>query len=79
LEVRVPERYLADMVVSDEVNRQIAVTLQEFQSRRILQTALLSPRHKLLFYGPPGCGKTALESLDQSISPPNRERFGLGT
>jgi SpoVK/Ycf46/Vps4 family AAA+-type ATPase len=59
LEVRVPERYLADMVVSDEVNRQIAVTLQEFQSRRILQTALLSPRHKLLFYGPPGCGKTA--------------------
>lgn len=59
LEVRIPERYLADMVVSDEVNKQIAVTLQEFQSRCILQTAGLEPRHKLLFYGPPGCGKTA--------------------
>lgn len=58
LDIRSPDRYLADIVLSEELQRQVEITLQEFQASFVLQTYGLQPRRKLLFCGPPGCGKT---------------------
>jgi SpoVK/Ycf46/Vps4 family AAA+-type ATPase len=58
VDVRAPERYLDDIVLSDTLHQQIAIILDEFRSSSVLQTYGLHPRRKLLFCGPPGCGKT---------------------
>jgi len=57
-DIRSPERYLDDIVLEESIQQQIDVILEEFRAGAILQTYRLQPRHKLLFCGPPGCGKT---------------------
>lgn len=58
VEVRSPDRYLPDIILSEDVVEQIDIILDEFRASDILQTYSLQPRRKLLFCGPPGCGKT---------------------
>ena len=58
LEIRSPDRYLMDIVLSDDVKQQVDIILEEFQAKAVLQTYGLQPIGKLLFCGPPGCGKT---------------------
>jgi SpoVK/Ycf46/Vps4 family AAA+-type ATPase len=57
-EIKSPDRYLSDLVIGDKLKQQIEVVIEEFHSSAILKTYGLQPRHKLLFFGPPGCGKT---------------------
>jgi SpoVK/Ycf46/Vps4 family AAA+-type ATPase len=58
LEVRSSERYLADIVLRPEVAEQVRTVLSEYRATSLLSTHGLQPRRRLLFCGPPGCGKT---------------------
>jgi SpoVK/Ycf46/Vps4 family AAA+-type ATPase len=57
-ELRSADRYLDDIVLNDDVREQVDNIIREFSASEILRTYGLSPRRKLLFAGPPGCGKT---------------------
>ncbi len=58
LEIRTPQRYLDDLIVSPELRDQIDIVLNEYRSIQVLQSNNLNARQKLLLAGPPGCGKT---------------------
>lgn len=53
-----PVRRLEDAVLSDENSSIINEILQEHHRREVLRSHGLSPVDRLLFCGPPGCGKT---------------------
>ena len=59
LEVRHPDRFFRELVISETQRRSLTRVIQEFRSWDILEANGLIPSHKLLFCGPPGCGKTA--------------------
>jgi SpoVK/Ycf46/Vps4 family AAA+-type ATPase len=46
------------MVLSPEVQARIERIVEEFRARAILARHGLAPKSRLLFVGPPGCGKT---------------------
>jgi SpoVK/Ycf46/Vps4 family AAA+-type ATPase len=58
LEIRTPQRYLDELIVSPELREQIDIVLEEYRAIQVLQTNNLRARQKLLLAGPPGCGKT---------------------
>ncbi len=58
LEIRQPRRGLADIILNEENQREIDGILREYLRSDILRTHNLRPRSRLLFCGPPGCGKT---------------------
>lgn len=58
VEVRTPRRFFEEMILSEENRQIIAGLLQEYRRGEVLKTHGLRPRTKLLFSGPPGCGKT---------------------
>ena len=59
LEVRHPDRYFRELVISEPQHQLLSRVIQEFRAWDILEANGLTPSHKLLFCGPPGCGKTA--------------------
>ena len=58
LEIRTPQRYLDELIISPELHDQIDVVLNEYRAIQVLQANNLRARQKLLLAGPPGCGKT---------------------
>jgi ATP-dependent Clp protease ATP-binding subunit ClpA len=71
LDIRRPDRYLRDLVLPpthvDVLNRVI----EEFRQWDVLEASRLRPGNKLLFCGPPGCGKTATaEGLSGEVGLP---------
>ena len=58
LHVVEPARRLEDVVLSDENASLLNELLQEHHRSEILKSYGLHPSDKLLFCGPPGCGKT---------------------
>jgi SpoVK/Ycf46/Vps4 family AAA+-type ATPase len=58
-EAKYPERYLEDLVLDESVRRSIDLLVQEFYAWDTLQANGLLPARRVLFCGPPGCGKTA--------------------
>ena len=58
LEVRQPDRYSRQLVLDSGINQQLLRVMREFREWDILEANGLQPSHKLLFCGPPGCGKT---------------------
>lgn len=52
------EERLQEVVLPDDVRRQIERVLSENRSRGRLEKWGVGPRRRLLFHGPPGCGKT---------------------
>jgi len=58
LQVKEPVRRLEDVVLSDENTSIIDELLQEHHRSETLKSYGLQPADKLLFCGPPGCGKT---------------------
>lgn len=58
LSVYTPTRSLDDIVLSDENLSIVEEILLEHSRREILQSHGLQAADRLLFYGPPGCGKT---------------------
>lgn len=59
LEIRHPDRFFADLVLHSETEDILLKVMREFRQWDILEVNGLRPSHKLLFCGPPGCGKTA--------------------
>lgn len=59
LVVRAPVRDLQDVVLSDEVRSALDEVLLEQGRAEVLATHGLKPAGRLLFCGPPGCGKTS--------------------
>ena len=58
LDLREPTRRLDDTVLSDETRSAIEEVLQEHHHIERLASCGLRAADRLLFYGPPGCGKT---------------------
>jgi SpoVK/Ycf46/Vps4 family AAA+-type ATPase len=58
LEVREPVRTLEDLILSDENSSLLEEILQEHHRVEVLRSYGLYPADRLLFCGPPGCGKT---------------------
>lgn len=58
LDLREPVRRLEDAVLSDETRSAVDEVLQEHHLQERLGSFGLRPADRLLFYGPPGCGKT---------------------
>ncbi|MES0492006.1 MAG: ATP-binding protein [Leptospirales bacterium] len=58
LHVIVPSRSMDDIVLSDENRSVMDEILQEHNRGDILKLHGLQPTDRILFYGPPGCGKT---------------------
>jgi SpoVK/Ycf46/Vps4 family AAA+-type ATPase len=52
-----------DIVLAPEVRSTLQRVLKENRSRSRLQGFGVSPRRRLLFHGPPGCGKTLAASV----------------
>lgn len=53
-----PKERLKDIILDEAPGRVLQRVLQEHRSRVLLSEHGLGPRRKMLFYGPPGCGKT---------------------
>lgn len=58
IEVRTPHRTLTEVVLDDETRTSLEETIDEYRHEEILRSYGLKPKSKLLFYGPPGNGKT---------------------
>lgn len=64
LDIREPVRGLSDLVLAPEIREMLEDVLRERSKEEVLGTFGLRPATRLLFYGPPGCGKTtAAEAL----------------
>jgi len=58
LEVHIPCRFLGDIVLSDQNKSLLEEVILEQEREDLLKSYGLKPKAKLLFCGPPGCGKT---------------------
>ena len=58
VEIKYPDKYFDDIIVSKEKTTQLEEVILEYQNWDVLVSNGVSPISKLLFYGPPGCGKT---------------------
>jgi SpoVK/Ycf46/Vps4 family AAA+-type ATPase len=58
LDIKTPDRYLDDVILNQKTIQQLDVILDEYRAGDILRTYGLHSKSKLLFCGPPGCGKT---------------------
>lgn len=58
VEIVYPEKYFSDIVSSDSIKGQLEDVIREFRNWDILMSNGVYPMRKILFYGPPGCGKT---------------------
>jgi SpoVK/Ycf46/Vps4 family AAA+-type ATPase len=68
LELFEPTISLSEMVVNDRVKRSLERIIDEQRRRDVLMSFGLSPLRKILFCGPPGCGKTmAAEALAKEL------------
>lgn len=59
LEVRKPDRYLADLILDDVTLGAVERMLREVRGWHVLEAHGLRPTQRVLFCGPSGCGKTA--------------------
>ncbi|HAT50418.1 MAG TPA: AAA family ATPase [Alphaproteobacteria bacterium] len=58
LHIKEPLRRLEDVILSDDNRSLIDEVLQEHHRQEVLKSHGLAPADRLLFCGPPGCGKT---------------------
>ena len=66
-----PKNYSGPLIVDENLQLSLDRVLQEFAHRRKLASYGYRPKTKLLFWGPPGCGKTrAAHSLALSLGLP---------
>lgn len=60
LHERDPERRITDLVLPRQVRQICSEVIEEHHRRDLLRSHGVEPRHRLLFVGPPGGGKTSL-------------------
>lgn len=71
VEVLHPQRYLEDLILYPFQDETLHSVCQEFQNWEVLEANGLRPSSRLLFCGPPGCGKTATaEAMANSVGLP---------
>jgi SpoVK/Ycf46/Vps4 family AAA+-type ATPase len=58
LDIRQSQRSLEELVLSRDAHAAIEDVLEEHRRADVLRTYGLHPSSKVLFFGPPGCGKT---------------------
>jgi SpoVK/Ycf46/Vps4 family AAA+-type ATPase len=58
VDTMVPERRVSDIILSRKNQQLLLSILEEFRGRELIRSHGLRMRSKLLFCGPPGCGKT---------------------
>ncbi len=58
LEIRQSSSFLRDIVLEENQCEVLRRVIREFRDWDVLESNGLKPSHKLLFCGPPGCGKT---------------------
>lgn len=58
IDIRRSSRTLNDIVLEPECEKRLSRFLEEFSKRSLLAEHGLAPKRKLLFFGPPGNGKT---------------------
>jgi SpoVK/Ycf46/Vps4 family AAA+-type ATPase len=63
VDVRSPVHALSDIILADKTRGQLARVLEEYRQSELLQAHGLKPMRKLLFCGPPGCGKTLCSEI----------------
>ena len=59
ISIRQPDRYLDDLVLSDETQDALRRIMVEVRGWEILEAHGLAPTRRVLFCGPSGCGKTS--------------------
>lgn len=57
-EVKFPDRFFNDLVLSEGIKDDLLNITKDFQYWDVLVNNGLHPNNKILFCGPPGCGKT---------------------
>lgn len=63
VEIMYPDKYFEDVILPDEKVSQLEEVIREFQNWDVLMSNGVAPINKILFYGPPGCGKTLCASI----------------
>ncbi|MDD2288360.1 MAG: ATP-binding protein [Bacteroidales bacterium] len=71
LEMKFSKVLLDDIILTPDNKEKIEDIILEFEQKEILQTYKLNPKTKVLFCGPPGCGKTVTaESIANELQLP---------
>ena len=66
-----PDVHLSDVVLASSARREIEGVILEWKRRDRLHRHGITPRSKLLFHGPPGCGKSfTARALGQELQLP---------
>ncbi len=63
VEIYYPDEYFDDLILPKEKILQLEEIIREFQNWDVLMSNGVAPINKILFYGPPGCGKTLCASV----------------
>lgn len=58
VDIKRPRRHFEDVILSQDVYRVITEVIEEYWRVDLIRAYNLKPKTKLLFYGPPGCGKS---------------------
>lgn len=66
-----PRRYFTDLILADPPLGRLQTLASEFRQRGLLEEFAVPRRRRILFFGPPGCGKsTSAEALAAEIGVP---------
>lgn len=63
VDIRQPDRSLQDILLGNDSRTVVERILQEYRKSELLRVHGLRPATKLLFCGPPGCGKTLCSEI----------------
>ena len=71
VEVIYPEKDFSDLIITSEKIAQLEQIIKEFNNWDVLTSNGVYPIRRVLFYGPPGCGKTlAAQAISAEIGIP---------